>query len=94
MRELNTGIAGSSPTRPMYVYPYFCISYRVNRHLAMGRSLIQGVLPKCSRDEIQWKHLHLCEIWGFHGSEDSSRGFLGYEAFQCCGSIPTFRRTL
>jgi hypothetical protein len=34
----------------------------------------------------------ICEIWVFHGSEDSSPGLLGGDAVQYCGRIPTFQR--
>jgi len=34
-----------------------------------------------------------CEIIGFHGCEDSSRGTLGCDAENCCGRIPTFQRS-
>jgi hypothetical protein len=30
----------------------------------------------------------------FRGGEDSSRGLLDCDAVQCCGRIPTFRRTV
>jgi len=39
-------------------------------------------------------HFTWCKIWGFHGGEDSSRSLLSCEDVQCCGRIPTFRRTL
>jgi hypothetical protein len=34
------------------------------------------------------------KIWGFHGGEDSSRGLQDCDAVQCCGTTPTFRRSM
>jgi hypothetical protein len=36
----------------------------------------------------------MCEIWGFHGDEDSSRGLLSYEAVLWWGKTPMNHRTL
>jgi hypothetical protein len=33
----------------------------------------------------------MCEVLGFHGGEDSSRGLLGCDTMYCCDRIPTFR---
>jgi hypothetical protein len=33
------------------------------------------------------------EIWGFHSSENSSWGLLGYDAVQCRGRIPMIQRS-
>jgi len=38
--------------------------------------------------------LYCCEIWGFHGDEQSDRGLLSYDTVKQCGRIPVFRRTL
>jgi len=53
--------------------------------------------------EMKGLHLHtlnqvnkqeqFCEIWGFHGSEDSSWGLLGCGTMQCCGrTLPANRK--
>jgi hypothetical protein len=46
------------------------------------------------RDNFTFTHKTWCEFWGFHGSEDSSRGLLGCDAVWCCGRIPTYQRSM
>jgi hypothetical protein len=36
----------------------------------------------------------MCEFWGFHGGDFSSRGLLGSDAVYGCGRIQTFRRAV
>jgi hypothetical protein len=48
--HLNTRIVGSNPARGVNVCPVFfcvCVVFCESRGLATGRSLVQGILPKC-----------------------------------------------
>jgi len=50
--------------------------------------------PHVSMNSLFTNICNLCEIWGSHGGEDSSRSRLGYNTVWCCGRMPTFRRIM
>jgi hypothetical protein len=48
--------------------------------------MTRSIVKKCST--------FCCEIWSFHGDEDSGRSPLDFDAVQLCGRIPTFRSSM
>jgi hypothetical protein len=64
----------------------------------MKRQSIRALKPSwISRQRSTNTHenkTNWCEFWDVHGSENSSRGLLGYDAVQSCGRIPTSERSM